>query len=183
VSELRFVPPPSRAALRRALRGAIARLGRPLRALAEDVCGLGGTIDLVAAEPSGRVVLVLVAEAGEDLELVGHALAQRAWLAPRLGDWLQLAPDLGIRSHETPSLLLVAPDFGDRARAAAAAVDAEGIGLARYRCVADDAGGPARVLLETITAGSGAAGAGARRSVFRTGLTDDLLQPEGAPTH
>lgn len=183
MSELRLVAPPSRAALRRALRGAISRLGRPLRALAEDVCGLDGAIDLVAAEPSGRVVLVLVGEAGEDLELVGHALAQRAWLAPRLGDWLQLAPDLGIRAHETPSLLLVAPDFGDRARAAAAAVDAEGIGLARYRCVADDSGGPARVLLETVAPGAGGAGARARRAVFRTGLTDDLLQPEGAPTH
>jgi hypothetical protein len=175
VSELRLVPPPQRAERRRALRSALARLGRPLRVLAEDVSGLDGCIDLVAADPAGRVVLVLVADEGGDLELLAHGLAQRAWLAPRLRDWLQLAPDLGIRPGERIELFLVAPEIGARTRAAARAVDAERIALARCRWVGDPAGGPARPLLDPVPLPGEAPAGVARSSAFRTGLSDELL--------
>jgi hypothetical protein len=179
VSELRFVPSPPLGELRRALRGAVARMGRPLRVLAEDVCGLDGAIDLVAADPAGRVVLVLVGEAGGDLELVGHGLAQRAWLAPRLRDWLKLVPDLAIRPDERIDLLLVAPELGARARAAARAADGEGIGLARCRWVADERGS-AQLLLEPLPPTGEPL---PRRSGFRTGLTDELLGFTSNTTH
>jgi hypothetical protein len=175
VSELRLVSPPPRAERRRALRSALARMGRPLRVLAEDVCGLDGAIDLVAADPAGRVVVVLLGDETGDLELVAHGLAQRAWLAPRLRDWLQLAPDLGIQPDERIELLLIAPEIGARTRALARAVDAEGIALARCRWVGDPAGGPARPLLDPVPAAGDPAGGRRRESAFRTGLNDELL--------
>lgn len=181
MSGLRLAPPPPRDELRRALRAVLGRLGRPLRVLAEDVAGLEGAIDLVAADPAGRVVLVLVADAGGDLELVADGLAQRAWLSPRLGDWRKLAPELDIRPGEGIDLLLLAPEFGARARSAARAADPEGISLARLRFVADGQGQP-RPLLERLEAPAGARrrGSGAPpRSTFRSGLCDADLGAAG----
>lgn len=182
MSDLRLAPYPPGDELRRALRAALGRLGRPLRVLAEDVAGLEGAIDLVAADPAGRVVLVLVGDAGGDLELVAHGLAQRAWLAPRLGDWLKLAPELDIRPQEAIELLLLAPEFGARARAAARAADPEGISLARLRFVADGQA-PGRPLLERLEAPGGGrrrSGPPPARSIFRTGLADADLAVGGS---
>jgi hypothetical protein len=153
----------------------VGRLGRPLRVLAEDIAGLDGTIELVAADPGGRVVAVLLGGEGEDLELVAHGLAQRAWLAPRIGDWLKLAPELDIRPREGVDLLLVAPDFGARARAAAGAADPEGIALARFRFAAVGKE-PARILLETLppprVPDERPRAPATPRSAFRTGLSE-----------
>jgi hypothetical protein len=182
MSDLRLAPPLPRPELRRALRAALGRLGRPLRVLAEDVAGLEGAIDLVAADPSGRVVLVLVADAGGDLELVADGLAQRAWLAPRLGDWVKLAPDLDIRPAEGIDLLLLAPEFGARARAAARAADPDRLTLARLHFVAEGQGSPRPLLerLEVSVPGGRRRGASPPpRSAFRSGLCDADLDAAG----
>lgn len=197
MSRLRPVLPASRSEARRGLRDAVERLGRPLRVLAEDILGLDRSLDLVCADPAGRVVVVLLGRAGEDLELVADGLAQRAWLEPRLGDWRKLAPGLDVRPDLGVGALLVAPDFGARAREAAR--DATGIGLARIRFVAasdplaaEDP--PPAALLELLdppdpSAGGvepgadlpGAGGRGPapprRRSAFRTGLSEAELRP------
>ncbi len=179
MSALHRLPPPPRETQRRLLREGLAAGGRPLRTLAEDVRGLDGPLDLVTVDGGGRVVLVLLGQAGEDLELVAHGLAQRAWLAPRLGDWLQLAPELGLRPDRDVALMLVAPEFGPRARAAAEAVDAEGIELVRALFV-DSADGPRVVLDRLRPEGPPRARRPARRAApsFRCGLDDaDLGVP------
>jgi hypothetical protein len=108
-----------------------------LELLREQLTSLlpGAPIDFVAVEPDGRVVLVLVGEAGRDLELVGIALAQRAWVEPRVRDWLQLAPDVGARSGAGVRVLLLCPDFRPQTRAAAGWLGGDVLELAAYHCL------------------------------------------------
>jgi hypothetical protein len=73
--------------------------------------GANARIDFVAVEPPGRVVLILVGEDGEDLELIGRALAQRAWVEPRLRDWIQLGPNLGLMPNAGVRAILLCPAF------------------------------------------------------------------------
>jgi len=173
----------------RELRARAARLWPALRVIAEDVLGADATIDWVALEPGGRAVAVLVGEDGQDLELVARALAQRAWLAARLRDWLQLAPRIGLRPEAGARAIALSPGFRPEALAAARSLGPEVLSLASYRCLRDASG--VSVLLEpegvaqaatssaplAATNGSGPAAA---PEPFRTGLTDlDLvLSPE-----
>jgi len=115
---------------RLALRGALLRLTPPLEAIAEDVLGLVSRIDLVARDPDGAVTLILVAGAGADLARLGEGIAQGVWLAPRLADWNQLAPHLGLAAERGVRLLLVAPRFDERTRAAADALGPDLVRLA-----------------------------------------------------
>ena len=115
---------------RLALRGALLRLTPPLEAIAEDVLGLVSRIDLVARDPDGAVTLILVASAGTDLARLGEGIAQRVWLEPRLADWNQLAPHLGLAPERGVRLLLVAPRFDERTRAAAEALGPDLVRLA-----------------------------------------------------
>ncbi len=156
---------------RLALRGALLRLAPPLEAFAEDVLGLVSRIDLVTRDPDGAVTLVLVANAGDDLARLAEGFAQRAWLAPRLADWNQLAPHLALATERAVGLLLVAPRFDERTRAAAAAVGQEGVLLAERLPrgdldvelrLLDRADVPMQVLTPTPRRDSG----------FRTGLRD-----------
>jgi hypothetical protein len=151
-----------------------------LRVLAEGLDGVSGEIDLLAVDPGGCAVVVLVAsDPGEALGLVARGLAERHGLARRIEDWLKLAPDLGLRSDVGAEVLLLAPDFGPAARAAAAEAG-PGVGLARLRFAAGG-GGACEPLLETLEAPE----AGLERprerprlSVFRSGLEDgDLPEP------
>jgi len=116
---------------RLALRGALLRLTPPLEAIAEDVLGLVSRIDLVARDPDGAVTLILVAGAGADLARLGEGIAQGVWLAPRLADWNQLAPHLGLAAERGVRLLLVAPRFDERTRAAADALGPDLVRLAQ----------------------------------------------------
>ena len=70
----------ARAGLRAQLRARLPALCGPLRILAEETLGAEAPIDLLGVTPEGRLVVVLVGDAGRDLELVGLALAQRAWV-------------------------------------------------------------------------------------------------------
>jgi len=126
------MPPPERRPQRDrlALRGALLRMTPPLETLAEDVLGVVSRIDLVTRDPDGAVTVVLVAQAGADLARLAEGVAQRAWLAPRLDDWNQIAPHLALQSDEGVRLLLVAPHFDDRTRAAVEALGASGVRLA-----------------------------------------------------
>ncbi len=180
--DLRLCPPPPRDDLLRQLRLRIGDLAPGLRLLAEGLLGAGSRIDFVASEPDGQVVLVLVGEEGDDLALLARGLAQKAWVEARLGDWLQLAPELGIRPEAGARLWLLSPSFDPQTREAALALGAEAPQLVVYRGVQDGAG--VETLLEPLqepvaappqpTPGAPAPGG------FRTGLRDaDLgLTPE-----
>lgn len=171
--------------------------GRGLRVVARDVLGEEARIDFVALEPDGRTRAILVGDPGRDLELVALGLAQRAWLADRLPDWLQLAPDLGVRPDRGVGLLLVAPAFGAAARRVAASLGPDAVELATYRCLRDagaqgllverlpgDAGSPAAPARETgsdrdsdrgLERAECAAGAERPLPAFRSGLSDEEL--------
>ncbi len=121
---------PERKRERLALRAALLRLTPPLEAVAEDVLGIVSRIDLVTRDPDGEVTLVLTAAQGADLARLAEGLAQCAWLTPRLADWNQLAPHLGLASERGARLLLVAPRFDERTRAAAESLGSERVRLA-----------------------------------------------------
>ena len=184
--DLRLISPPPRADLLGQLRGRLGHAVPGLRLLAEGLMGADAPIDFVALEPTGRVVLILVGDRGQDLELVGRGLAQRAWVAARLGDWIQLAPNLGLRANSGVRVLLLCPSYTPETRAAVQAIGSNVMGLAIYRCVEDGAG--FEVLVEHVVTGEPEADATALQpspaatptAPFRTGLTDaDLgLTPE-----
>jgi hypothetical protein len=112
--------PEKRAARERlALRAALLRLEPPLETVAEDVLGVVSRIELVTRDPDGGVTLVLTACPGADLARLGEGLAHCAWLEPRLADWNQLAPHLGLATERGVQLLLAAPRFDERTRVAA----------------------------------------------------------------
>lgn len=102
------------------VRQALLGLADPLELLAEDVLGLDVAIDWVARDPLGGVTLVRWAAPGADLAALADLVAQRAWLAPRLRDWHQLAPERRLDPERAPSGLLLGLDFEPRTRAAAA---------------------------------------------------------------
>jgi len=136
------------------LRQLSARLGELIpggRVLAERILGAESPIDLVVLEPTGRVALVMVGADGEDLELVGRGLAQRAWVQARLGDWLQLAPHLGVRPEAGVKVWVICPGIRPEAVAAAAQLGPDAFGMAVYRCVHN--GSSVETLVEAISGG------------------------------
>jgi len=133
--DLRLITPPPREPLLRGLRLRLRDVVPGWRPLAEGLLGAESRIDFVGLEPGGRVVIVLVGEAGEDLELVSQGLAQAEWVKARLGDWLQLAPELPVRSESGVRAQLLCSSFRPQARAAARALGSSRIGLATYRWV------------------------------------------------
>ncbi len=171
MAEIRIVGIPERGELRRTLRARLPDLGLSLRVLAEDLLGGSGPIDLLAVDPDGGAVLVLVGGEGEDLALVGRALAERSFVEPRLEDWLKLAPRLGIDPRAPVHVLLLAPSFGPAALAAAGALGPGGVDLGTYRCVRN--GGAIEALLERVRPPARLpAGVSAPRARFRSGLAD-----------
>jgi hypothetical protein len=135
MAELSLTAPPERGVLLGQLGARLGDLDPSLRVVARDLLAAERSIDFVAVDSAGRVVLVLVGESRGELALVAQALAHRAWVAPRLCDWLQLAPNLGIRPEAGVRLVLLSPEFGPDARAAAGAADGSPLELATYRCV------------------------------------------------
>jgi hypothetical protein len=179
---IRWVPTLPRKQLRDALRRPHA-FDPPLRILAEEVLGADSTIDFVAVDPGGRIVLVLIGDNEDDAALLTRGLAQRAWVKPRLRDWLQLGPSLEISASAPVVAALLSPIFSPETRAAAEAVGPEVVELWVCRCVrfAPDQAGSAQasVLLEALSTRTRTAtepplpsGGGGR---FRSGLSEDDL--------
>jgi hypothetical protein len=165
---------PPRRELLRLLRASAAGLWPAQRVIAEDVLAVASTIDWVALEPGGRACAVLVGGQGEDLELIARALAQRAWLAPRVRDWLQIAPRIGLRPEAGVRALLLCPEFRSEALAAAGALGPDVLSLASYRCVRHASG--VAVLLDPIRSVDSTAESVETKlqtpEPFRTGLSD-----------
>ena len=110
------------------------------RLVAEGILGAEARVDFVAVESSGRVVLVLVGAEGDDLALIGRAVAQRGWVGELLADWHQLAPDLGIRPEAGVGVCVLAPVFSEESRAAARALGDDAVRLIRFHGVRNGAG-------------------------------------------
>jgi len=138
LGEIRLADPPSRSELRRRVRHGLSTLEPGLRVLAEQVCGMTTSIDLVALDPRGNVLVVLIGSDGEQAELLTRALAHRAWLAPRLRDWVQLAPQLEISANASVRAVLLAPDFDCEMRLAVASLPAGTVELATWRYVENE---------------------------------------------
>ena len=181
--DLRLVTAPPRDELLDLLRSRLNDVVPGMRLLARGLRGAAESpIDFLGVEPAGRAVLVLVGMAGEDLELIGRALAQRAWVESRLEDWLQLAPDSGIRPEAGLLAQLLCPAFRHEARLAARSLGPERVALGTFRFVRGALG--VEALLERILddapaprAGDGSAPAAQARPLedFRTGLDDAQL--------
>jgi hypothetical protein len=178
LAELTLTGPPRRAQLIEGLRARLSDWVPALRLIAEGVLGADSTIDFVGVEPTGRVVLILVGEEGDDLELIGRAVAQRAWVEPRIRDWIQLAPNLGVRPGAGARTIVLCPSFRHETETAAAALGDQTVSLARYRCVQN--GGSIQILTETITRATPAeprqpSADGSATQPFRTGLSHEDL--------
>jgi hypothetical protein len=168
------MPTERRAARERlALRAALLRLDPPLETVAEDVLGIVSRIELVTRDPDGGVTLVSTACPGTDLARLAEGLAQCAWLAPRLADWNQLAPHLGLAIERGVRLLLASPRFDERTRAAA-----ESLGGDRVRLVDLVPRGDLDVELRpqgdapVFSAGEAARAPPRPAATFRSGLRD-----------
>ena len=178
MAELTLAEPPRRSQLVEGLRARLSEVVPALRLIAEGVLGADSSIDFVGVEPTGRVVLILVGEEGDDLELIGRAVAQRAWVEPRIRDWIQLAPNLGMRPGAGARAVLLCPSFRHETEAAAAALGDRAVSLVRYRCLLN--GGNLEILLEPVAreVGRGSTPPRLDRSAlppFRTGLSHEDL--------
>jgi hypothetical protein len=178
VSDVSYIPPLPRTELRAALRRNHAALDPSFRMLAEDLLGAGSTIDLVASDPAGRVALILIGDEGGDRELLTRGIAQRAWVMPRLRDWMQLAPSLGLQLDAPVRLSLVCPAYAAETLAAAAALGRDVVELFVYRCVQN--GASSSVLVERVGEADvarqpPAAATASQPPRFRSGLTEEDL--------
>jgi hypothetical protein len=176
-SPLRYANP-SPEELRQVLRQPHA-FDPPLRVLAEDVLAADSRIDLVSVDAMGRIVLVLVGELGDDSALLTRGLAQRAWVKPRIRDWLQLGADLQVSASAPVVARLLSPGFSPETRAAAEAVGPDAVELWSCRCVRN--GAELGVLLEALTNPVSATSRGAadessgESREFRSGLSEEDL--------
>ena len=179
--DLQLIAPPPREELQRLLLPRLPDVVPGMRLLARDLLAAEGRIDFVALEPNGRVVVILVSTDEDDLEQIGQALAHRAWVEPRLQDWLQLAPSLGVRPDRGVGALLLCHTVRPETVAAAASLGGA-IALARYRCVRSEAGVEALVEREGVPEPpTPAREIPSETPPFRTGLSDadlDLTDAE-----
>ena len=86
MTEIQKAQPLSIDHLRRGVKAQLHQLDPGLRVIAENIMGLASPIDLVTVNDHGDVVLMLLALEGEsDATLLTRSLAQRAWIAARVG--------------------------------------------------------------------------------------------------
>jgi hypothetical protein len=182
LADLRITATPPPDERRRALRDALRTVVPGWRPLAENVLGADTRIDWVGRDAEGRCVIALVGRAGDDLALVAEGLAQRSWVAERVADWAQLAPESGLRAGAEVVVVLLAPQFRPAAIAAARAVSGPPLRLAALRFIENGAG--VSPLLEALDAGGDRDAAEEPGSAgFRSGLSPaelDLTPDERA---
>ncbi len=167
----------SRETLRSEIRARLPALCGPVRILAEGALGAEAPIDLLAVTPEGRLVLVLVGEADRDLELVGLALAQRAWIERRRRDLAQLVP--GVRADLAPRVVLLATQLRFATRLALESLaELAGMDLVCAQVLRPAGSAAVELVLEPPPSESAAEPADASeppatpRSRFRSRLTD-----------
>lgn len=129
------------------LRQRLPQLHPPLRLIAEDWLAESTTVDFVTLDPAGHVALVLVGTAGEDAALLTRALAHRSWVAARLGNWRQLAPEIGIATDAQVRVVLLCPSFAPETLAAAQSL--AGV-IEPVLCCSIESGGERRLLFESL---------------------------------
>jgi hypothetical protein len=168
LADLRVTATPPPEERRRALRDALGALVPGWRPLAENVLGADARIDWVGRDGEGRCVIALVGRAGDDLALIAAGLAQREWVAERVADWAQLAPEAGLRPAAGVVAVLLAPQFRPAAIAAARAVSGPPLRLAALRFIENGAG--VSPLLELIGSDPADPGTGGAPG-FRSGLS------------
>ena len=178
MADLALAQPPRRSQLTEGLRARLGEVVPSLHLIAEGVLGADSSIDFVGVEPTGRVVLIFIGEDGDDLELIGRAVAQRAWVEPRIRDWVQLAPNLGVRPGAGARAVLLCPSFCYETEAAAAALGSEAVSLVRYHYLQNR--GDLEILIEPITRAASNESIPRRPKnsdapPFRTGLSDEDL--------
>ncbi|MCG8589846.1 MAG: hypothetical protein MJE66_11195 [Proteobacteria bacterium] len=166
-------------ALRREVRERLPELVPGFRVLAEDLLGDGGRIEWVAADARGGVVLVLLGDAGECAEAMVRALAQAAWVAPRIQDWVKLAPGLDLQPDVPVRSVVVCPSFAALTIAAATALGPDRLQLIACRPQRPAANG--NLAFEPVPATDAArpplpgVGSAPTPTPFRSGLTEHDL--------
>lgn len=159
--------------LLRRLRTRLPKLPDPLEIVAEQILGLESRIDFVAKDQRGQVVLVFLADRGSDLTRFADALAQCAWMEPRVADWLKIAPQLGLRPELGVRALLLCPLLDPRTVAAAKSVEQPIVELGTCRPVSNGAG--VEIQIDPQEAPPPTPAGEATASRFRTGLRPEDL--------
>ena len=164
----------SRRELRQAVRSQLETVEPGLRLVAEDLLADVSAVDWLGVDASGRAVVVLIADEGDDLATFTRALSARAWAAPRVRDWAQLAPALRFDPEAGVRALLVCESFDPDTTSAAVTLGAGGVELALHKPLAGDFGEPGEI--ELLAAQPLRAARGNRPEsdapVFRTGLSE-----------
>lgn len=165
------------------VRERLSSLNPPLRIVAENVATGSSSIDFVAVDPIGDVVVVLMGRAGEDLALLTRGLSHQAWVEGQLDNWRQLAPGLDLSPRASVQVLLVCPDFSVETRSALAQVG-PGIQLVRARLLRN--GAQSGLLFEPLGTAPSSSPAAPQESgggdpasgemTFRSGLTEEDLR-------
>lgn len=133
MAELEWQATPERASLRRALRHALRRHVPSLRVVAEDFLAESTPIDLLAVGAEGELVSVRIGEESIQTHLFTRAMADLAWLGPRVMDLSKLAPGLGLEPSAEPRALIFCPLFSSETRLAAESLPTRSLELFQYR--------------------------------------------------
>jgi hypothetical protein len=134
LAELDWEGRPERPSLRRAIRHQLRRFDPTIRVVAEAFLAEASPIDLLAVGGEGEVISIRIGQDDEDARLLTQSLADLSWLRPRLGDFLKLAPGLGIEPSAEPRAMLFAPRFASATRAAVENFPSRSIELLTYHC-------------------------------------------------
>jgi hypothetical protein len=133
LAELEWQGEPDQPSLRRAIRHRLRHFDPTLRVIAEGFLAETSQIDLLAVGAEGEIVSIRIAASGDDAAALTRSLADLSWLRPRTGDFLKLAPGLGLEPSAEPRALLLCPDFGNETRAAVENLPRRTIELLGYR--------------------------------------------------
>jgi hypothetical protein len=134
LADLEWEGRPERPSLRRAIRHQLRRFDPTIRVVAEAFLAEASPIDLLAVGGEGEVISIRISQDDEDARLLTQSLADLSWLRPRLGDFLKLAPGLGIEPSAEPRALLFATRFAAETRAAVENFPSRSIELLTYHC-------------------------------------------------
>ena len=134
MAELEWEGRPERPSLRRAIRHQLRRFDPTIRVIAESFLAEASPIDLLAVGGEGEIISIRIGRDDEDARLLTQSLADLSWLRPRLGDFLKLAPGLGIEPSAEPRAMIFSTHFANETRAAVENFPSRSIELLTYHC-------------------------------------------------